>query len=132
MNATLTIGRLAEQADVGPDTIRFYERRGLLPAPERTPSGYRIYADDTVERLRFIRRAKSLGFSLEEIRALLDLHDNGGPKAEVKALTHRKLTEIDARIDDLRRIRDVLKTLNGQCSGHGTIDSCPIIEALQQ
>jgi Hg(II)-responsive transcriptional regulator len=126
----LTIGRLAEQADVGVDTVRFYERRGLLPEPDRTPAGYRIYAGDTVARLRFIRRAKSLGFSLDEIKTLLQLHDSGGDKSEVKKLTGRKLLQIDTRISDLTRIRKVLAELAQQCSGSGDIGGCPIIEAL--
>jgi len=127
---TLTIGKLAKQADVGIDTIRFYERRGLLPQPQRTASGYRLYSDATVERLQFIRRAKSLGFSLEEITALLKLQDKGGPKARVKALTTRKLEQIETKIDDLTKMRDVLRELNQECSGAGDIAGCPIIEAL--
>ena len=126
----LTIGRLAKRAGVGIDTVRFYERRGLLPRPERTPAGYRLYPATIVDRIRFIRRAKDLGFSLDEIDALLDLQDHGGQKATVKALTQRKLAEIDARIEDLSRMRDVLKALDRRCSGHGDVDGCPIIDAL--
>ncbi len=126
----LTIGRIARLAEVGVDTIRFYERRGLLPAPSRTPSGYRLYETDTVDRLSFIRRAKALGFSLEEITTLLDLQDNGGPKAEVKAITQRKLDAVNNKIDDLVRMRDALSNLNKQCSGQGDICGCPIIEVL--
>ena len=126
----LTIGRAAKQAGVGVDTIRFYEQRGLLPEPARTGAGYRLYGSDTIERLSFIRRAKTLGFSLEEIGTLLDLQDNGGPKAEVKAITRRKLDQIDTRIADLQRMRSVLQSLNHDCSGRGSVDSCPIIEAL--
>jgi Hg(II)-responsive transcriptional regulator len=126
----LTIGRLARQAGVGIDTVRFYERRGLLPRPERTPAGYRLYPAAIIDRIRFIRRAKDLGFSLDEVDALLDLQDHGGQKAAVKALTQRKLAEIDARIEDLSRMRDVLKALDRRCSGHGDVDGCPIIDAL--
>lgn len=129
-NSRLTIGRAAKLAGVGVDTIRFYEQRGLLPEPERTGSGYRLYGRDTIERLNFIRRAKTLGFSLEEISTLLDLQDNGGPKAEVKAITSRKLQQIDARIADLQRIRTVLQSLNHECSGRGSVHGCPIIETL--
>ncbi len=131
MTTQLTIGWLAKRADVGIDTIRFYERRGLLPAPARTAAGYRLYAPDTADRLQFIRRAKALGFSLEEITALLDLQDNGGPKAEVKAITNHKIDEIDAKIHDLQKMRGVLAELNRDCSGQGDIASCPIIEALK-
>jgi Hg(II)-responsive transcriptional regulator len=126
----LTIGRLAEQAEVGIDTVRFYERRGLLPEPDRTPAGYRIYAGETVARLRFIRRAKRLGFSLDEIRTLLRLQDTGGSKSEVKKLTTRKLEQINAKIEDLARMREVLAELDRECSGSGDVAGCPIIEAL--
>jgi Hg(II)-responsive transcriptional regulator len=126
----LTIGRLAEHADVGIDTVRFYERRGLLPEPERTGSGYRIYAGETVARLRFIRRAKRLGFSLDEIKTLLRLQDTGGKKSEVKQLTSRKLKQIDTKIEDLTSMRAVLADLDRECSGSGDVDGCPIIEAL--
>jgi MerR family copper efflux transcriptional regulator len=127
---TLTTGRLARQAGVGIDTVRFYERRGLLPAPARTPAGYRVYGASAVERIRFIRRAKSLGFSLDEIATLLDLQDNGGRKSAVKALAQRKIAEIESRIGDLSRMRDVLRTLEADCTGHGKIAGCPIIDAL--
>jgi Hg(II)-responsive transcriptional regulator len=126
----LTIGRIAKLADVGIDTIRFYERRGLLPAPARTASGYRIYAPDTVGRLNFIRRAKDLGFSLEEISTLLYLQDSGGAKTEIREITQRKLEHIDTKIDNLERMRAVLHDLHQQCVGSGDIDGCPIIEAL--
>jgi len=126
----LTIGRIARLAGVGVDTIRFYERRGLLPTPQRTPSGYRLYQTDTVNRLNFIRRAKALGFSLEEISTLLALQDSGGPKAEVKAITQRKLDAVNIKINDLVRMRDALSQLNKECSGKGDICGCPIIEVL--
>lgn len=126
----LTIGRLAKRAEVGIDTVRFYERRGLLPDPQRTPAGYRLYPETIVDRIRFIRRAKDLGFSLDEIDALLDLHDHGGRKSTVKALTQRKLAEIDERIEDLNRMREVLHELDCRCSGRGDVDGCPIIDAL--
>jgi Hg(II)-responsive transcriptional regulator len=126
----LTIGRLAKRADVGIDTIRFYEKRGLLPAPARTGGGYRIYTEDTVSRLQFIKRAKVLGFSLEEIQSLLKLQDSGGRKSAVKKLTTHKLQQIDRKIADLSRMREVLAELDGECTGAGTVDGCPIIEAL--
>jgi len=126
----LTIGRLAARADVGIDTVRFYERRGLLPLPARTSAGYRLYGPDMVHRLRFIRRAKGLGFSLDEIETLLRLQDVGGSKSEVKKLAVDKLSEIETRIADLSKIRQVLEQLQSECSGEGDIDSCPIIEAL--
>lgn len=127
---SLTIGRLAKRADIGIDTVRFYERRGLLPQPARTGAGYRIYTEETVARLHFIRRAKVLGFSLEEIQSLLRLQDSGGQKSAVKKLTADKLRQIDEKIADLSRIQQVLTKLESQCSGSGTVDGCPIIEAL--
>lgn len=127
---SLSIGRLAKSSGVGVETIRFYEREGLLEAPPRTASGYRRYAPDAVSRLGFIRRAKQLGFSLGEIRELLSLASADGDRAEVKALAEHKLAEIEQRIEELRRMRAVLAELNRQCSGHGPVEGCPIIEAL--
>ena len=126
----LTTGRLAERAGVGIDTVRFYERRGLLPPPDRTPAGYRVFGAPAVDRIRFIRRARSLGFSLDEISTLLKLQDHGGRKAAVKDLARRKIDEIDARIGDLTRMRDVLSALEADCTGRGEIAGCPIIDAL--
>lgn len=126
----LTIGRMAEQAGVGIDTVRFYERRGLLPEPRRTAAGYRLYGEDSINRIRFVRRAKRLGFTLDEIENLLKLQDQGGRKSEVKEITTRKLQQIDAKIADLSRMRTVLETLATECSGRGNVSSCPIIEAI--
>jgi len=126
----MTIGKVAESSGVGIDTIRFYERRGLLPEPQRSHSGYRLYTPSVMGRLNFILRAKDLGFSLEEIRTLLKLQDQGGRKAEVKKLARSKLEQIETKISDLERMRDVLRQLNTDCSGDGDIESCPIIDAL--
>jgi MerR family copper efflux transcriptional regulator len=127
-----TIGKLADRAGVGIDTVRFYERRGLLPKPKRTASGYRLYDEASINRIRFVRRAKQLGFTLDEIEILLQLQDKGGRKAEVKSITTRKLEQIDAKIADLSRMRDVLTTLAAECSGQGNISTCPIIEAIAE
>jgi len=127
---SLTIGRIAQLADVGIDTVRFYERRGLLPEPQRTVSGYRVYTLDTVHRLEFIRRAKDLGFTLEEIISLLGLQDSRGSKAAVKELARRKLEQIDNKMQDLERMRNVLTALEHDCAGTGDVRTCPIIEAL--
>ena len=126
----ITIGGLARATGVGVETIRFYEREGLLSEPPRNESGYRQYRPDAVERLGFIRRAKVLGFSLGEIRELLGLAEPTGERARVKALTEHKLAEIERRIDELRRMRRALSELDRQCSGHGPVNGCPIIEAL--
>lgn len=125
-----TIGRLAERAGVGIDTVRFYERRGLLPEPQRTASGYRLYGEASIDRIRFVRRAKQLGFTLDEIDILLRLQDEGGEKSRVKEITTGKLEEIDAKIADLTRMRNVLNELATECSGQGNVASCPIIEAI--
>lgn len=133
MNASrpqLTIGRLAQRAGVGIDTVRFYERARLLPKPGRTASGYRTYGDADVERLRFIRRAKALGFSLEEISELLALSQGKGGRGAVKALAQRRLQDLDRKIGELTVMRDTLKHYAHRCSGTGELAGCPIIEAV--
>lgn len=128
---TLTRGQLARACDVGVETIRFYERQGLLPPPPRSATGYRHFSTDTVDRLNFIRRAKELGFNLKEIRELLALHDDEhGDRASVKAITEAKLSEIIGKIRDLQRMQTVLSHLATECSGTGPIGGCPIIHAL--
>lgn len=127
----LTRGQLARRCGIGPETIRFYERRGLIPKVPRSSGGYRCFDQHAVDRLVFIRRAKELGFSLPEIGELLALHDDpGGDRGEVKTITTAKLREIEAKIEALERMRSVLAELAAQCSGHGTVSGCPIIEAL--
>ena len=125
-----TIGRIAKASGVGVETIRVYEREELLPEPERSASGYRLYSDDAVARLRFIQRAKQLGFTLDEVRRLLTLADVAGPSAEVRALAADKLAIIDARLRDLGRMREALAELVACCDGSGSAASCPIIQAL--
>jgi len=128
---TMTRGQLATLCGVGPETIRFYERRGLLPEAPRSSGGYRRFGRDAVNRLVFIRKAKSLGFSLPEIAELLNLHDQpDGERARVKQITESKLREIEAKIADLERMRTVLTDLADQCSGRGPVHGCPIIDAL--
>lgn len=128
---TLTRGQLARACGVGPETIRFYERQGLIPEAPRSRSGYRRFGESAVNRLRFIRRAKSLGFSLPEIRELLALQDDpGGDRGRVKQITETKLREIEAKIADLESMRAALADLADQCSGHGPVSGCPIIETL--
>jgi len=127
---TLSIGRLADASGVGVETIRFYEREGLLEEPGRTPAGYRQYAPEAVARLGFIRRAKRLGFSLGEIRELLTLANAEGDRARVKSMAEHKLVEIERRIEELQRMRAALAGLTRQCSGHGPVEGCPIVETL--
>lgn len=129
---TLTRGQLAKASEVGSETIRFYERKGLDLPSDRSSNGYRRYTPQAVQRLRFIRRAKKLGFDLKQIRDLLSLHDDpNASRAGVKALAKNKLEEIDQRIEDLLRMREVLARLATECSGRGRISGCPIIQALE-
>ena len=129
---TLTIGKVASEADVGIETVRFYEREGLLRKPDRKPSGYRQYDVETIDRLRFIKRAKWLGFTLQEIKGLLGLRlDPGATRAEVRRRAEEKLADIDARIKELNRMKRALLKLTKACDGHGSVEGCPIIEALE-
>ena len=130
----LTIGLVARRAGVGVETVRFYEREGLLEQPARTGSGYRQYADAVVTRLRFIRRAKELGFTLKEIRELLDLRAGPGTTpADLKRRTEAKVADIEGKILDLRRTRDVLLRLAQACPGRGSsLDGCPILAVLDR
>jgi DNA-binding transcriptional MerR regulator len=125
-----TIGKAARQAGVGIDTVRFYERSGLLPAARRTAGGYRLYSRDDVDRLRFIRRAKTLGFTLEEISGLLQLNEARGSRAGVKKLAEKRLAELDQKLRELTAIRDALASLVRRCSGTGPLAGCPIIEGV--
>ncbi len=127
----LSIGQVAQRAEVGIETVRFYERQGLLLEPARKASGYRQYTKDVVRRLRFIRRAKELGFSLKEIGELLDLRfDPAATCAEVKERTQAKLDDIEAKIRDLQRMKKALAKLTSSCPGRGPLEGCPILEAL--
>lgn len=127
----LTIGKLAKQAGFTIDTVRFYERRGLIAEPARTASNYRVYPEEDVARLRFIGRAKALGFSLNEIKELLALqHDPHATKADVKTRTEAKIENIKVKIQDLTRIVAALEHLADSCDGHGPVSECPILDAL--
>lgn len=126
----MRIGELAKQAGVGIDTVRYYEREGLLPPAQRLASGYRSYAAQDMQRIQFVRRAKALGFTLPEIRDLLSLSGPNRDMAELKSMAQRKLADIDARIGDLRRIRGALDAVVHACPGHGHVVTCPIHQAL--
>jgi Cu(I)-responsive transcriptional regulator len=131
MNQLLTIGKLARETDVSVDSIRFYERRGLLGRPLRTASNYRVYNMSTASRLRFIKRAQRLGFSLDEIHDLLNLHgDASASKAQVKLKTQDKILDVQEKLSDLRKILAALKKLDASCDGHGPASECPILHAL--
>ena len=126
----LTIGKLADLTDVHLETIRYYERIGLMPEPGRTPGGYRSYGDGHVQRLAFIRRSRELGFNIEEIKMLLTLAEPGQAScAEVRALTMVHLEDVRAKIADLRRLESILADTVDQCSGNVT-PACPVLEML--
>ncbi|KAF1712405.1 heavy metal-responsive transcriptional regulator [Pseudoxanthomonas kalamensis DSM 18571] len=127
----MKIGELARRSGVGIDAIRFYERQALLPPPLRMESGYRSYRDDDLARLRFVRRAKALGFSLAEIRDLLALSGRvDGDMGELRAAAVEKLADVDAKMAELERIRAGLAQLIDACPGHGRLAHCPILGAL--
>ena len=131
--AGLTIGELARRAGVGVETVRFYERQGLLPPPPRSVSGYRQYPEETVLRLRFIQRAKELGFSLREIEELISLRlDPEVSCAEVRGRAEAKIADIDARLRDLARMRASLAGLADACAAGGSGRACPILDALNE
>ena len=130
MTTTLNIGELARATGTNVETIRYYERIGLLPAPPRTASNYRAYSATHVGRLSFARRARDLGFSIEQIRALLDLSDQRDRSCEaVNIIAREHLAEVERKLTDLQALRRELSALIGQCQ-HGTIAECRIIEAL--
>lgn len=129
----LTRGRLAARTGCNIETIRYYEKIGLIPAPARTASGYRDYSDEHLRRLNFIQRARALGFSGEQIRGLLELTEAGANKtrADVKALTQAHIDEISLKIKDLQKIRKRLSQISSFCDGSSqSASTCPILESL--
>ncbi len=130
---TLTIGKVARRADVGVETIRFYEREGLLPEPERDPSsGYRRYPEIIVARLQFIARAKELGFTLRETRELLDLRNGPATCGSVRARANEKIEGVRRKIHDLQRMEEALVALADECpAASNALDDCPILAALE-
>ncbi len=129
--SALTIGALAHAAGVGVETIRFYERKGLVPAPPRTPARYRQYPRDTVDRVKFIRRAQGLGFALREISELLDLRvDEVAACGPVEAQAREKLEQVHGKIEELRRMETALQRLVEACEAREPTGGCPILEEL--
>src|SRR5260370_11159197 len=127
----LTIGQVATAADVNVQTIRYYERRGLVPPPRRTPSGYRQYADDAVARLRFIKHAQELGFSLQEIQELLGLRVRHGAACDtVERKTRQKIEVVQQKIRDFQRMKRTLERLAAACAVRRPTAECPILEVL--
>lgn len=127
--AELTIGRVADQAGVNLETIRYYQRRGLMAEPDKPASGHRRYAADAVRRVRFIKRAQALGFTLEEIASLLEL-DGSHACGETRELAVHKLETIENKVADLNAMSAALKTLLRQCDTGVPSGACPIIHAL--
>ena len=117
---SLTIGRLAREVGVNLETVRYYERRGLLPKPPRSTSGYRLFPAEAARRLRFIRRAQELGFSLAST----------AKSADVRRRARAKITDIEAKIRSLESITKTLRELTKACSGCGSVRDCPILESL--
>jgi Hg(II)-responsive transcriptional regulator len=130
---SLSIGQVARRAGVSIDTIRFYERRGVLEVPPRRASGYRQYSEEVVRRLRFIQRAKRLGFSLKEITDLLTLRvDEQTECAQVKEATFAKLEQVEHKLVELERMRQALLQMAALCTGEGSASRCPLLDALDQ
>ena len=127
-----TTGQLATAAAVNIQTIRYYERRGLVAAPRRTTAGYRQYGDDAVARLRFIKHAQDLGFSLTEIQKLLALRvPHAGACDAMERSARQKLAVVAKRIEDLRRLKRTLERLAAACAARQPTEECPILEALE-
>jgi MerR family mercuric resistance operon transcriptional regulator len=128
----LTIGQLARRTGIGVETIRFYERRGLIPEPPRSAAGYRQYRPDAVRRVMFIRHAKALGFSLEEVSELLALRvDPESGCADACGRARKKVSDIEQRIAELERMRDRLGRLLEACEQDGPVDGCLVLGALE-
>ncbi|MBI2301258.1 MAG: MerR family transcriptional regulator [Armatimonadetes bacterium] len=128
-----TIGQVARQAGVGLETVRFYEREGLLAAPPRNAQGHRLFPAETVRRIRFIKRGQELGFTLSELRDLLDLRITGQASCgEVRQRALQKIEVIDRKLAALHRMREALAALVSECDEGSDIAACPILEALDE
>src|SRR5713101_7415586 len=127
----LSTGEIAKQGGVNLETIRYYERRGLLPKPPRTPSGYRAFSSEAVRRVRFIKRAQGLGFSLKEIKALLALRvDPRSSCGDVRRRAEAKNEEIEGKVRMLLAMKRSLVRLTAACAGRGRVSQCPILESF--
>jgi len=127
----LTIGDVAKQADVHIETLRYYERRGLVARPPRSMSNYRLYPEDAVRRVRFIKHAQALGFSLKEIQELLSLR--AAPRTRCAAVRKRaqaKINDIEEKIRALHAMKKALAKLVAECVGRASVTACPILESL--
>lgn len=128
----LTISEVASAAGVNVQTLRYYERRGILPDPPRSSGGYRQYTAEAIERVNFVKRAQDLGFSLDEIGELLELRVRHGDACEVvEERAKRRLADVERKIEHLRRLRSVLADLVGACERREPTEDCPILESLE-
>ena len=131
--AGLTIGKVAERAGVKIDTLLYYERQGVIAPPERNGSNYRVYTQDAVLRVRFVKRAQELGFSLAEIKELLELRvSEEASCADVRDQALAKVADLDQKIRSLQSMRGVLSKLAKECSGQGPVSDCPILDTLNE
>lgn len=126
-----TIGEVAKRAGIGVETVRFYERKGLVEPPPRSEAGYRLYPDEAISRLRFVRRAKDLGFTLDQIGTLLDLRVGADtPCDDVRALASERLADVENKLMQLQRIAAVLQQVVETCDANGRTGDCPILDSL--
>lgn len=129
----ITIGELADRVGINIETIRYYEREGIIPEPPRNKSGYRIYGREDITRLEFIKTAKMLGFSLQEISELLSLSvDQDSDFKEVRCRVQEKVEVIDKKIEKLKRMRQILTELITACDTEKTTDRCPILKGIEE
>jgi Hg(II)-responsive transcriptional regulator len=132
MEKTLTIKKVADQAGVGVETVRFYEREKLIPVPPRTDSGYRQYPLEAVSRIKFIKRAQALGFTLPEIRDLLALKISSNTKREdIRKKARQKISDVELKIQTLQSIKKTLQHITEACQGNGSLSTCPILKAFE-
>ncbi|MGE3498637.1 MAG: MerR family transcriptional regulator [Candidatus Binatia bacterium] len=125
------MGAFADRAKVSPHTILYYERRGLLPAARRSSNGYRLFSQESVRQIRFIKRAQALGFSLKEVKAILALTRAAGAScADIHEIVQAKVADIDAKLRSLREARKMLARLSEQCDGGGAARACEILQQL--
>lgn len=128
-----SIGQIAKKSEISIETIRYYEKEGLLEKPQRKESGYRQYNDDVIERLSFIQQAKSLGFTLKQIKELFSLEvKQGTTSKDIKDIAQLKLGDIEEKIKMLKKMQKILKELVTQCDGKGPVEQCPILKAIKK
>lgn len=129
---TFKVGEVATRANVNKETVRYYEKRNLIPEPDRWRSGYRIFTQRHIDQIKFIKRAQELGFTLSEIKELLDLRMGEHTScSEVRSEAQEKYQDVVEKIEDLQRIKKTLIDLIDSCSGDGPKGDCPILSALE-